>query len=261
MASSPMTTQNTLFDLPKVNTISLMDGHILYLPNWLASTDFLAQFVASQDGSFYEHFPKLPEAPQADAQVYYRYFYQYLKTSVLWQQSTISVYGKTVTIPRLNAWYGDPKCSYTYSNTHFSPLPWLPSLLALKQEVSAAVLSHLQADAAQPMNSLLNSALVNCYRDGQDSVAWHSDDEPELGRNPLVVSLSLGETRSFQLRHKFNKNEKKCQITLSSGDLLIMSGSTQHYWQHQVPKTATSVGERISITFRKVKVIVKTSSI
>lgn len=171
--------------------------------------------------------------------------YHHLKQRIAWEQSIIQVYGKAMPIPRLNAWYGDTYCTYTYSGASFMPLPWLPILLEIKQLLENTLKDELEGQT-------FNSALVNCYRNGQDSVAWHSDDEPELGRKPLVASVSLGAERIFQLRHKYDKNNKKHMMTLSDGDLLLMAGETQRYWQHQIPKSAHSMGERISITYRRI---------
>lgn len=212
-----MSFQPSLFELPEKEVIALPDADLIYMPAWLQSLD------------------------NREA---YANLHQELKTHVPWEQSDLQLYGKTVTIPRVNAWYGDPGCGYIYSGTYFPPLPWLPVLLALKQQVEAALGEYLQ----QPFNS----ALVNCYRDGQDSVAWHSDDEPELGLNPLVASLSLGAERVFQLRHKKGTVGSKFQMALNDGDLLLMAGTTQRYWLHQIPKTTAIVGERISITFRRI---------
>ncbi len=164
-----------------------------------------------------------------------------LKQEVNWQQSTINLYGKQVKIPRLNAWYGDEHCPYAYSGHHFQPLPWLPVLFYLKQRVEART------------GFGFNSVLVNCYRDGGDSVAWHSDDEPELGKNPVVASLSLGAERYFHLRHRYKKQVPLKKVLLGHGSLLVMSGEIQHYWHHQLPKTSKPIGERINLTFRYVR--------
>ena len=178
-----------------------------------------------------------------------------LKQQVRWEQSEITVYGKSMLIPRLNAWYGDKGCGYVYSGTYFEPLTWLPILVSLKQRIDNYVAEYIisQEQSSRACFQGFNSALVNCYRNGQDSVAWHSDDEPELGENPLIASVSLGATRAFHLKHRYNKDIEKCKLLLTDGDLLIMSGTTQRYWQHQVPKTTKSVGERINITFRTIK--------
>lgn len=163
-----------------------------------------------------------------------------LRQRVEWEQSTIQLYGKAVKIPRLNAWYGDADCPYRYSGRRFYPKPWLPALWELKQRLEKLT------------GCELNSVLVNCYRDGQDSVAWHSDDEPELGNNPVVVSLSLGAERVFQLRHRFDATQASQKLTLAHGSVLHMSGALQHHWQHQIPKTRRHVNERINLTYRYV---------
>jgi alkylated DNA repair dioxygenase AlkB len=96
---------------------------------------------------------------------------------------------------------------------------------------------------------VFNSVLLNLYRDGNDSMGWHSDDEPELGQNPVIGSLSLGGKRRFRLRHRSEKNLKH-QLELTSGSFLLMQGTTQHYWQHHIPKTKRPVPPRINLTFR-----------
>ena len=168
------------------------------------------------------------------------YYFKLLQQQIAWEQSTIFVYGRTIKIPRLNAWYGDPGCDYQYSGRCFEPLPWLPVL----QEINEAL--------EQTLDQSFNSVLVNCYRDGNDSVCWHSDDEPELGTNPLVASVSLGEQREFQLRHRYNQSVPTKKINLCSGSLLLMAGALQHNWQHQLPKTKRSKRPRINLTFRNI---------
>jgi alkylated DNA repair dioxygenase AlkB len=210
--------QPSLFSTIKKEHISLPNADIVYVPQWLSSVDI------SMD---------------------YSTLYHTLRQLVVWEQSTIYMYDKPMLIPRLNAWYGDEGCGYTYSGAYFEPLPWLPVLLNIKQAVEATLCDELEGVR-------FNSALVNCYRDGQDSVAWHSDDEPELGDKPLVASVSMGAERIFELRHKQSANNKKQAIMLKDGDLLLMAGTMQHYWQHQIPKSTTVTSERISITFRYV---------
>ncbi|EGG94360.1 Alkylated DNA repair protein [gamma proteobacterium IMCC1989] len=227
---------------PRETHLSLPDGEISYYPSWL-STSSLS-----------------PLAPT---------LYDELRRQVAWEQTEIVLYGKKMRIPRLNAWYAEPQCGYTYSGKYFEPLPWLPLLVEIKAAVEKTLRPLLiegatQEDVTQKESTpreIFNSVLVNCYRDGQDSVAWHSDDEPELGNNPIVASLSLGADRQFQLRHKNYKQQVqhakseqyKQNIRLSNGDLLLMHGNMQHCWQHQIPKTKKAVGERINITFRKIK--------
>ena len=157
--------------------------------------------------------------------------------TVQWRQDSITIHGRSLPQPRLTAWYGDPGKSYRYSGITMHPVPWTPTLLALKAKVDAAA------------GVVFNSVLLNLYRDGNDNMGWHSDDEPELGLNPTIGSLSLGRTQRFLLRHRFQK-ELKHQLELTSGSLLIMQGTTQQYWQHQVPKTRRPVLPRMNLTFR-----------
>jgi alkylated DNA repair dioxygenase AlkB len=168
--------------------------------------------------------------------------YQQLLESIDWQQDTIQLYGRPVLIPRLNAWYGDEGAGYHYSGLQLSPKPWAPALLAIKYQLE------------QFLNTSFNSVLANYYRDGQDSVAWHSDDESELGPTPLIASISLGASRRFSLRpcHQQEPAGKPVHIELQGGSLLVMAGTTQQHWQHQLPKTSRPVAGRINLTFRTV---------
>ncbi|AXX61754.1 alpha-ketoglutarate-dependent dioxygenase AlkB family protein [Vibrio vulnificus] len=163
------------------------------------------------------------------------YFAQ-LKHELPWEQKAIQMFGRQVLQPRLQAWCGD--AAYTYSGLTMQPLPWTPTLLDLKARCENA------------SGHLFNSVLANLYRNGQDSMGWHQDDEPELGRNPVIASVNLGESRRFVLQHLITK--EKIEFELTSGSLLIMAGSTQHYWRHCVPKTAKTKSERINLTFRQI---------
>ena len=156
-----------------------------------------------------------------------------------WEQPSVHLHGRDYPVPRLVAWYGDPEASYRYSGLVHEPLPWTPLLAQIRERVQATV------------GQRLNGVLLNYYRDGQDSMGWHSDDEPELGRNPLVASLNLGGTRRFDLRRK-GRNAIEHSLELTSGSLLVMAGATQHYWQHQVAKTRRPVAPRLNLTFRLV---------
>ncbi|HEY9615288.1 MAG TPA: alpha-ketoglutarate-dependent dioxygenase AlkB [Microcoleaceae cyanobacterium] len=160
-----------------------------------------------------------------------------LTQTIAWRQDRITIFGRSLLQPRLTAWYGDPGKSYTYSGLTLVPTPWTPTLLELKATVESVSNIHF------------NSVLLNLYRDGNDSMGWHSDDEPELGQNPVIGSLSLGGTRRFMLRHRSQK-DWKYQLELTSGSFLLMQGTTQHYWQHQIPKTKRPVSPRINLTFR-----------
>ncbi len=161
-----------------------------------------------------------------------------LHSQTPWAQRHVKVYGQLYPEPRLTAWYGDAGKGYSYSGLTLEPLPWTPALLQIKARVDAAA------------GVTFNSVLLNLYRDGRDSNGWHQDNEPELGHNPVIASLSLGAVRRFQLRHKFNKDVPKLELDLPPGSLLVMAGPTQHYWQHQIPKTAKPGAARINLTFR-----------
>jgi alkylated DNA repair dioxygenase AlkB len=160
-----------------------------------------------------------------------------LKETILWKQETIQMYGKLLNTPRLTAWYGENSKTYAFSGKKYDPNPWTPELLLIKQRVE---------DAA---GMAFNSVLLNDYRNGNDSVAWHADDEPELGVNPVIASVSFGQARRFDVRHKEN-HKLKYSVELESGSLLIMKGDLQHNWEHQIAKSAKAIKERINLTFR-----------
>lgn len=163
--------------------------------------------------------------------------FQALYETTPWRQDTATLFGKTHRLPRLTAWHGDAGKSYAYSGILMHPAPWTPTLLQIKARVAEVT--------AVPFNSVL----LNLYRSGQDSMGWHSDAESSLGRNPAIASVSLGGTRRFGFRHRRQKH-LRVNLELTHGSVLIMQGPTQHYWQHQVPKTAKQVDPRINLTFR-----------
>jgi alkylated DNA repair dioxygenase AlkB len=198
------------------------------------ATDFVEQYASHKlpmpDAEVYllpNFIPKEKQSPLQRA----------LEQKVAWQQEKIRMFGKQVDQPRLTAWYADAGKAYTYSGLTWEPLPWLPELSQLKSQ-----LGNLTGAA-------FNSVLLNLYRHGQDSMGWHSDDEPELGPNPIIASVSLGQERTFSFRHRLQKELKK-QLVLPSGSLLLMAGSTQHFWHHQLPKTTKPQQPRINLTFR-----------
>lgn len=155
-----------------------------------------------------------------------------------WEQNYITMYGRTIPEPRLTCWYGD--LPYTYSNIHHPARPLTPMLRNLRDEV------------AQQTESTFNSVLLNFYNDGSQSIGMHSDDEPELGVDPVIASLSLGQERTFVLKHK-TKDIDKVTIDLPNGTILLMAGETQRHWKHGVPKVRQSIGPRINLTFRTIK--------
>ncbi|MGH6898419.1 MAG: alpha-ketoglutarate-dependent dioxygenase AlkB family protein [Geminicoccaceae bacterium] len=157
-----------------------------------------------------------------------------LMAATSWRQEIATVMGRRVPIPRLTAWHGE--AGYVYSGIRMTPMPWNPPLLEIKAVAEAC--------AGEPFDSVL----LNLYRDGRDSVSWHADNEPGLGRDPVIASISLGAVRRFQMRHR--GSSRRVALDLPSGSCLVMAGATQHHWLHQVPKTARPVGPRINLTFR-----------
>lgn len=158
---------------------------------------------------------------------------------VPWRQDAMSTgYGR-VSLPRLTAWQGEPDAVYVYSGIRNSPSAWTPGVLALKDRLSA----ELQVE--------FNSVLLNRYRGGSDSIGWHADDEPELGDEPVIASVSLGATRTFELRHRKQPRLLE-RYSLNSGSLLVMKGQTQKRWVHRIPKEPSVQGERVNLTFRQV---------
>ncbi|GHA10816.1 alpha-ketoglutarate-dependent dioxygenase AlkB [Arenicella chitinivorans] len=155
-----------------------------------------------------------------------------------WQQDTVRVFGKKHLAPRLSRWVGDPGLRYAYSGLTMETVPWTDTLLAIR------------ADAEGACGASFNSVLLNFYRDGRDSNGWHSDDEPELGGQPQIASLSFGAARDFRLRHKTDP-QLKYTLALENGSLLFMCGPTQANWQHHIPKRANA-GPRINLTFRSI---------
>lgn len=162
-----------------------------------------------------------------------------LQNTISWKQESMNMYGKTIAFPRLTAWYGNNDKPYSFSGITLQPRPWTTQILEIKSKIEPTC------------NVIFNSVLLNRYCNGNDSISWHTDAEPELGKNPIIASVNFGATRNFQLRHI--KTKEKLEIELAHGSLLIMQGELQHYWQHQVPKTTKSVGERINLTFRVIK--------
>jgi alkylated DNA repair dioxygenase AlkB len=188
--------------------------------------------------------------PIADGEVYYLSelrlgrnavsILRQLIADVVWRQDKIVVWGKMYSQPRLVAWYGDRGSDYIYSGIRLTPLPWTDLLLEIRRRVETVTASSF------------NSVLLNYYRDNRDSMGSHSDDEPELGERPVIASVSLGEERTFVLKHKANKLAKPVRLRLASGSLLLMKGETQRYWKHGIAKETRPRGPRINLTFRRI---------
>jgi alkylated DNA repair dioxygenase AlkB len=195
--------------------------------------------------SFFEPSGQSGELP-ADLLEYHSGFFNAAESQIFlntfinktpWIQEDIQMYGKLMKTPRLTAWYGDRDKEYIYSGTKHFPIPWTSELLEIKEKI-------------EPVAGVkFNSVLLNYYRDANDSVAWHSDDEAELGINPIIASVSFGQVRRFDIRHKRDR-DRKYSIYLENGSLLIMKGNLQHNWVHQIPKSTKPLKARVNLTFR-----------
>ncbi len=166
------------------------------------------------------------------------YFKTFLNT-LQWEQYYIKLFGKKIAQPRLSALYASSEVTYTYSGLKLSPKPSTEELKKLNSLLFGLI------------GQEFTHCLANLYRDGNDSMGWHADDEKELGKNPIIASLSLGAARNFQLKHKSN-SALKYALALEHGSLLIMKGSTQEFWKHQLPKTKKEISSRINLTFRTI---------
>src|ERR1043165_275852 len=166
--------------------------------------------------------------------------FEELLNGIEWKQDRIKYYGKEMDLPRLTAWYGDVGASYTYSNISMDSPAWTPTLMCIKQKIEKVT------------GARFNSVLLNYYRDGKDSVSWHRDNEPELGKNPVIASASFGDTRRFQFKHIKRKDLNRVDVELTHGSLLIMQGTTQEFWLHQIPKTSKPKKPRVNLTFRRI---------
>lgn len=183
-----------------------------------------------------------------DGEVYYhgrivnsqeaQYYYDRLMETIEWRNDEAIVFGKLIQTKRKVAWYGDHPYLYTYSNTTKKALPWTPELLALKQK------------AEELTGTVFNSCLLNLYHDGQEGMAWHSDNEKSLGVNTVIASLSFGAERKFAFKHKNTK--VMIALQLEAGSLLVMQGTTQTHWLHRLPPTTKVLRPRVNLTFRTI---------
>jgi alkylated DNA repair dioxygenase AlkB len=175
------------------------------------------------------------ELAQSDAEVL-----RALIAEVPWRSEEVAMWGRQIPQPRLTAWHGDAGSVYAYSGIELHPVPWTPLLVDIKTRIASAT------------GSTFNSVLLNYYRDNRDSIGFHSDDEPELGEQPVIASLSLGEERTFILKHKRSKAIEPVRLRLASGSLLLMKGDTQRYWRHGILKESRPCGPRVNLTFRTI---------
>lgn len=183
------------------------------------------------DGECY-YFPEFFREEEA------QHIYQELLHKIAWEEKSIKIFGRELMQPRKIAWYGDPGIQYTYSNLTQTTTEWTPLLKELNKTIEKF------------SGHKFNSVLLNLYRNNLDSMGWHSDDEKELRTNPFIASLSFGHPRIFQLKH--STRPLKNSLLLENGSLLLMGGSMQHHWKHQLPKRSSLCGPRINLTFRRV---------
>lgn len=181
----------------------------------------------------FEYRPRWLPVLDADA------LFSSLISEVDWEQRSLRMFGRSVDQPRLLRFQGDAGVRYSYSGDTLSASPWHASVDRLRRAIEEA------------SGQAFNAVLINRYRNGADSMGWHSDDEPELGRDPAIASISLGARRRFVLRRRDDRRQK-FEISPAHGSLILMLGDVQHHWQHAVPKTARPVDERINLTFRRI---------
>ncbi len=194
------------------------------------AADSVGEVLSMPDAkvTFYRNFFDLQESDE---------IFQILLSEINWRQDKMKLYGKEIDLPRKTAWYGDRNKSYTFSGIHLDPESWTPTLLQVKQRIEEVAEIEF------------NSVLLNLYRHGNDGISWHTDAEPELGENPVIGSVSFGGARRFMFRHRQDQ-DLKAEVELTHGSFLMMAGETQHFWQHQIPKTSRKVEPRINLTFR-----------
>ncbi|MFK7957965.1 MAG: alpha-ketoglutarate-dependent dioxygenase AlkB [Lysobacterales bacterium] len=184
--------------------------------------------------------------PQADR------WFEHLSDTIDWQEESIKMFGKTIKVPRQVAWYGDPQARYRYSGVMHEPIAW------------SEVLADIKHWVGECCGHSFNSMLANLYRDGSDAMGWHADNEPELGEEPVIASLSLGAQRRMRFRPSIRpidrgdttldrRGQQTFHLDLTHGSLLVMQGQTQHQWQHAISRTRRPVGPRINLTFRQIK--------
>lgn len=190
-------------------------------------------FAPELPDAIIKYYPNFLNTKEADL------YLEQLTKETPWRNDPITVFGKTYPQPRMTSLHGHTTDSYGYSGIVMQPNPMRKPLLDIEQKLQAFT------------KETFTTVLLNLYRDGQDSNGWHADNEKELGVNPVIASISLGASRYFHLKHNSDKSQR-LKLELTHGSLLLMEGATQHFWKHQIAKTAKKVGPRINLTFRKV---------
>jgi|TARA_B110000240_G_scaffold186902_1_gene224038 alkylated DNA repair dioxygenase AlkB len=188
----------------------------------------------SIDDALLLEYPQIVDSAEATQ------MFETLIANIPWQQEHLRIAGKLRAIPRLQCWMGDRTSEYGYSGVRLTPCPWHETVKVIHDRV------------ADLSGTTFNSVLINYYRNGQDSVAWHADDESELGESPVIASVSLGAERIFELKQKHQTPAKKYKLPLRHASLLIMGGTMQQHWLHQLPKVQGLKEARINLTFRNI---------
>jgi alkylated DNA repair dioxygenase AlkB len=175
---------------------------------------------------------------RVDMHMGYDVILRHLIEDTKWRQEAVKIYGKEYQQPRLVSLYGDPGKRYDYSGIALHPLPWTDLLREIKRRIEDCT------------EASFNAVFLNLYRDHNDSMGFHSDDEKELGKNPVIASVTFGATRTFLLKHKFRKDLPLVKVPLEAGTVLLMKGATQHNWKHGINKQTLPCGPRVNLTFR-----------
>jgi len=183
------------------------------------------------DISYFPNFFSTEEAHQ---------YYNCILNTTQWQHDDITVFGKTYKQPRLTELFAENDKALKYSNITMHPSAFTTTLKIIKLKIESVCSTEF------------TTCLANLYRDGADSNGWHADNEKQLGKNPVIASVTLGEPRIFHLKHRWKK-ELRHKLLLENGSLLVMQGETQHHWLHQIAKTKRKINPRINLTFRVVK--------
>ena len=181
----------------------------------------------------FEYYPNFFTNNEAEA------LFKKIHDETKWQHDEITIFGKKIAQPRLTCLFGNEGKPYSYSGITMHPNPWNPTLVYSKEKIDAIAQQHF------------TTVLANLYRNEKDSNGWHADNEKELGRNPIIASVSFGEVRKFQLKHN-NNPDAKLTLNLSPGSLLLMKEGSQIHYKHQIPKATQSKKDRINLTFRTI---------
>lgn len=226
------------FDSAKSEGQMTMDNGQFTMDSLFETSEAIS--LKNADILFIEHFF---DKTEADA------LFKELIDTTAWQQGEITIFGEKVLEPRLTAWYGEAGKIYKYSGKTNIALAWNVPLLHIKHKIESSIPPSVFPEKMATEKAFFNSVLLNLYRNGNDSMGFHSDDEPALGKNPVIASVNFGESRRFIFRRKDDKTVKH-ELLLTHGSLLIMAGEMQHYWQHGVPKEPKKTKPRINLTFR-----------